>query len=77
VHPQTWRLQGHDTFAREDYPLEGDFACEADAMAGARARLAALELEQPSASSGGQAMDGIQDRVFVIRPDGSTFRVVE
>jgi hypothetical protein len=68
-----WKLQGHDTFAHESYPLDGDFDTEAAAIAAARAYLADLEQTQPSASSGGQ--DGIQDRVYVIRPDGTGFRV--
>jgi hypothetical protein len=68
-----WKLQGYDTFAREDYPLDGEFDTEADAIAAAQSRLADLERAQPSASSGGQ--DGIQDRVYVIRPDGTLFRV--
>ncbi len=68
-----WRLLGYDTFSSEEYPLEGEYDTETDAIAAARARLAELEETQPSESSGGQ--DGIQDRVFVIRPDGSCFRV--
>lgn len=41
----------------------------------ARARLAELARSQPAASSGGQ--DGMQDRVDVVRPDGTSFRVRE
>jgi hypothetical protein len=68
-----WKLQGYDTFANEDYPLEGEFDTEHDAITAAKVRLANLEITQPSVSSGGQ--DGIQDQVYVIRPDGSRFRV--
>jgi hypothetical protein len=68
----TWKLQGYDTFAREYYPLDGEFDTEADAITAAKSHLADLEREQPSASSGGQ--DGIQDRVYIIRPDGTFFR---
>jgi hypothetical protein len=68
-----WKLQGYDTFACEYYPLDGVFDTEADAIAAAQLYLAELEQRQPSASSGGQ--DGIQDRVYVIRPDGTSFRV--
>ena len=68
-----WKLQGYDTFAHEGYPIDGQFDTEDDAMAAARVRLDDLERTQPSASSGGQ--DGIQDRVYVIRPDGSSFRI--
>jgi hypothetical protein len=68
-----WKLRGHDTFANEDYPLEGDFDSENDAITAAKVRLADLEIRQPSETSGGQ--DGIQDQVYVIRPDGTRFRV--
>lgn len=71
---EKWKLQGYDTFAGEDYPLKGEFATEAEAIEAAKARLAELERDQPSASSGGQ--DGIQDRVYIIRPDGTSFRVM-
>ena len=33
-------------------------------------RLADLERTQPAASSGGQAPGGIQDRVYIVHPDG-------
>ncbi len=68
-----WKLQGRDTFANEDYPLEGEFDTEHDAITAAKVRLTDLEITQPSETSGGQ--DGIQDQVFVIRPDGTRFRV--
>jgi len=73
VPERLWRLQGHDTFAREDYPLPGEYETEVEAVAAARERLEHLEMTQPSSTSGGQ--DGIQDRVYVIRPDGTRFRV--
>ena len=72
----TWRLQGYDTFACQPYPLPGGYTSEADAIAAARRRLAELEQEQPSESSGGQGEDGIQDRVLVVQPDGTTLRVL-
>jgi hypothetical protein len=68
-----WTLLGYDKFAGEYYPLNGKFATEAEAMPAAKSRLADLERTQPSASSGGQ--DGIQDQVYIIRPDGTLFRV--
>ena len=68
-----WKLQGHDTFSNEGYPLEGEFDSESDAITAARVRLADLEITQPSVDSGGQ--NGIQDQVQVIRPDGTVFRV--
>jgi hypothetical protein len=67
-----WRLRGHDTFAGEDYALRGVFWTEKAAQRAARRRLAELERSQPSATSGGQ--DGIQDQVYVVRPDGTSYR---
>jgi hypothetical protein len=70
---RVWKLQGHDTFSREDYPLPGAYETEEAAVAAAHERLEHLEATQPSPTSGGQ--DGIQDQVYVIRPDGTVFRV--
>jgi hypothetical protein len=71
----SWRLKGLDTFAGDYYALTGEFPDEAAAVEAGRARLAKLELEQPSEQSGGQAEGGIQDRVYVVRPDGSMYRL--
>ena len=68
-----WRLRGHDTFAGEGYPLPGRFWSEAGAQRAARRHLAKLERTQPSATSGGQKPGGIQDRVFIVRPDGTAY----
>ncbi len=68
-----WRLKGYDTFAREHYPLQGEYATEEEARAAARAQLQYLEEIQPTKYSGGQS--GIQDWVYVIRPDGNSYRV--
>lgn len=68
-----WKLQGYDTFARERYPLYGEFETEADAIAAAKLHLADLEWRQPTTFSGGQ--EGIQDHIHVIRPNGTPFRV--
>ncbi len=67
-----WKLEGYDTFEGESYPLDGTYGTETAAVQAAKDRLAYLERTQPSASSGGQG--GLQDRVFVVRPDGSTAR---
>ena len=68
-----WTLAGLDAFEHAWYPLAGEFLSEGEARAAALARLEELERLQPSASSGGQS--GIQDQVWVVRPDGSYFRV--
>ena len=69
-----WKLEGYDTFSREDYPLPGEYDTEDTAIAAAKKHLEYLERTQPSESSGGQ--DGTQDRVYLIRPDGTKFRVL-
>lgn len=69
-----WRLEGHDRFDGDDYPLDGTYPDQAAAEKAARDRLAELERTQPSASSGGQG--GIQDWVYVVRPDGTRYRII-
>jgi len=46
------------------------------AEAVARAYLDRLETEQPSAASGGQGDGGIQDRIYILTPDGQRHRYV-
>ncbi len=67
-----WRLRGYDAFAGEWYSLSGLFFSERAARRAAHKRLKALERLQPSTTSGGQ--DGIQDQVYIVRPDGTLFR---
>jgi len=67
-----FKLLGFDTFSSEWYSL-GSFHTEGKALAAAQAKLRVLEHTQPSRSSGGQS--GIQDRVFIERPDGTQARV--
>jgi len=67
--PDIWRLRGYDTFAGEWYDLPGEFPSESLARWAARRRLRALEREQPARYSGGQ--EGIQDQVYIVRPDGT------
>lgn len=69
-----WRLEGWDTFEGASYSLAGEYATRALAVAAARKRLGGLERTQPSTSSGGQGLGGIQDRVFIIHPDGQRER---
>ena len=69
-----WRLEGWDEFEMAPYPLPGEFDTEVEAREAARKRLAYLEKTQPSHLSGGQGYFGIQDRVFIIRPDGKKYR---
>ncbi len=67
-----WSLQGWDTFAGESYPILGSYATEARAVVAAKRYLQKLERQQPTAYSGGQ--EGIQDRVYVLGPDGHSYR---
>ncbi len=69
-----FKLLGYDTFSDEWYDLD-EFKTEAEAQTAGRERLEDLEKTQPSHQSGGQAPQGIQDRVFIQRPDGSKYRV--
>lgn len=69
-----WRLEGYDTFDGTSYRIEGVYFGEPDIKRAAQERLALLESTQPSEHSGGQDQDGIQDQVFIIRPDGTKYR---
>lgn len=71
-----WKIVGYDTFSNEWYGLQPDYATEKEAQTAALKRLDELERSQPAKDSGGQADVGIQDRVFVERPDGTRYRVV-
>ena len=68
-----WKLIGMDTFAGEPYHIQSCFT-EAGALRVARRRLRELEKTQPTAQSGGQTPDGIQDGLYIVRPDGSQYR---
>jgi hypothetical protein len=69
-----WKLQGYDVFSDEYYHLPARHWTEALARKAARRYLRSLERMQPSASSGGQKKLGMQDRVFIVRPDGTAYR---
>jgi hypothetical protein len=90
VNAETWKLEGYDTFDGESYPLgdvklasgatidgmQPSYPSYEAARADALKRLAHLERTQPTASSGGQGFGGIQDRVYIIHPDGRRERVI-
>lgn len=69
-----WSLLGYDTFEGEFYPIEGEYLDEVEIRRAAKARLEKLEETQPSEESGGQGAFGIQDLVYIVRPDGSRYR---
>lgn len=70
-----WTLEGLDAFDGGRYFLSRHHS-EDEALRAAQIRLSFLEKTQPTASSGGQAEHGIQDRVFVVLPDGTRRRVL-
>jgi hypothetical protein len=63
-----WNLRGWDTFAGESH-LVGRYFTEAGARRAAKRYLRQLEKGQPAAISG-----PIQDKVYIVRPDGSEFQ---
>ena len=69
-----WKLEGYDTFSDESYGLSGEYKSLEEAEKAAVGRLEEIEETQPSGSSGGQ--DGIQDRIYIMKPDGSKYLFV-
>lgn len=70
----TWRLMGYDAFAGERYELQGSYATEEEAGTAASRYLDKLNQTQPQDQTGGQSECGIQDRIYIVRPDGSEYR---
>ena len=68
-----WRLIGWDTFSSEEYSLS-EHKTQALAEIAAAERMQHLEATQPSSTSGGQGLFGIQDQVYIERPDGTRYR---
>lgn len=66
-----WHIDGYDTFEGAEYPVASNIETIEDAELLARALRRRIEEAQPSATSGGQAFGGIQDRVYIVNPDGS------
>jgi len=74
IKVEMWALSGYDTFAGESYPLARPFFSERAVRRAAKRALKRLEQSQPSRHSGGQQPGGIQDHIYVVRPDGSRYR---
>jgi len=82
-----WSVWGYDTFEGGDawYPIDADYSqdprrikeydTEEEAVKRAHKKLEELEVSQPSEHSGGQGFWGIQDRVYIQRPDGTRYQV--
>jgi hypothetical protein len=71
-----WTLRGWDTFAGEPYHI-GRYFTEGGARRAARRYLTMLEKNQPPEFSGGRQPGGIQDKVSIVRPDGTEFQLPE
>jgi hypothetical protein len=71
-----WGVDGYDTFEGGDayYPVSTGLSSEDEALTTASAYMTELDQRQPPQQSGGQDAMGIQDRVFIVRPDGSRYR---
>jgi len=70
----TWILKGYDTFEERFYALSGEYPSQQEAERAAEAKLKEIEGTQPTVSTGEQEEDGIQDQIFVVRPDGTQYR---
>ena len=70
-----WHIDSMDGFDMDAYPyrLSGPYGTEDEALRAADGHFADLEASQPSASSGG--LWGIQDRLYLVRPDGTSMRL--
>lgn len=78
-----WKIEGYDTFdskwdVESDpfYPIEGEWNTEKEAIEAAKKFLDKIERHQPSSRSGGQSILGLQDHVYIVRPDGSKYRYI-
>lgn len=69
---EKWKIEGWDTFDAGNYSIAGEYATEAEAIEVAKTKLLENEKDQPTETSGGQ--NGVQDQVFIVRPDGSKYR---
>ena len=69
-----WKLEGWDVFDAGNYAIDGEYNTEEQAIEAAKAHLIELEKSQPNKESGGQSDRGVQDRVFIVKPDGSKYR---
>ena len=69
-----WKIRGYDSFEGAFYDIEGEYPSEEEARQAARKKLQEIETSQPTEDSGGQEDEGIQDRVFIVRPDGTQYR---
>jgi hypothetical protein len=63
-----WKLEAYDSFARESYSLPGEYESQDAAEKAAEERLRHIDVVQPAATS-----KELQDRVYVVRQDGTAY----
>ncbi len=68
-----WKLIGHDTFDSGTYTIISADT-EEEVLKKAKSEMADIKKLQPDESSGGQGFGGIQDRLYIVRPDGTRYR---
>lgn len=66
-----WKLKGRDKFTGKFYDIFDSYPNEQSAIEMARERRADFGLTQPS--SGSQGRKGVQDKVYIVRPDGTQY----
>jgi hypothetical protein len=65
-----WKLRGYDTFEGMPYKIPGEFDSESLAQEAAEKYLK----EKIEPLQGKPTLGGIQDRISIIRPDGTSYR---
>ena len=73
----SWSVEGYDTFeggSEAFYTVSSHHETLAQAETSAKKFLEELEATQPRESSGGQSREGIQDRVYIVHPNGHKTR---
>lgn len=72
-----WKLLGLDASDHDaEMYLIAEYDTETAALEASYKKLEELEQLQPTSQSGGQAPEGIQDRVFIKGPDGNVKRIL-
>lgn len=68
-----WRIKGKDTFENEFYSIAGEYDTEELALAAAKTQWDEIQKSQPIEDAGDPEFDGIQGRVWIVRPDGNKY----
>ena len=71
-----WKLVGFDAFEEEYYSLNDSYPNENEARQAAILKFKEINKLQPPEEAGGQDDEGIQDRLFIERPNGSKYRFI-